>query len=398
MKHLGEKALVFFPSKTDLISMTDKNGEVTEELLSERLDTLLSEDGDASNVTVTFQEATEKANIQSGDTLATAFAKLSKFCSDLETEINDNKDRLVNGDFKVQLDGSTLKARRTLHNPDGSTPEAPGYLNAEGFAEISGNTVKAGMFVQSGKNINTIYAPINNPTFTGTPKAPTPASNSNDTSLATTAFVKGQIGDLIGDAPETLDTLKEVADAIEEHKDVTDALNAAIGTKVSRAEYMEFEDKTNNDIELLGQMKVNKVTGKGLSTNDYTTAEKNKLAGIAAGAEVNTITGVKGNAESAYRTGQVNITPTNIGLGNVNNTADVDKIVKGVKDTTSGNTTTMNYGAAGLTTASWLAAWNGYELRAISPSNVRNVLKMPFMQKGTVTIAETNFVGECKLH
>lgn len=33
--------------------------------------------------------------------------------------------------------------------------------------------------------------------------------------------------------------------------------------------------------------KVDKVDGKGLSTNDYTTAEKNKLAGIAAGAEVN---------------------------------------------------------------------------------------------------------------
>lgn len=33
--------------------------------------------------------------------------------------------------------------------------------------------------------------------------------------------------------------------------------------------------------------KVDKVAGKGLSTNDYTTAEKNKLAGIAAGAEVN---------------------------------------------------------------------------------------------------------------
>lgn len=33
--------------------------------------------------------------------------------------------------------------------------------------------------------------------------------------------------------------------------------------------------------------KVDKVTGKGLSTEDYTTAEKNKLAGIATGAEVN---------------------------------------------------------------------------------------------------------------
>ena len=33
--------------------------------------------------------------------------------------------------------------------------------------------------------------------------------------------------------------------------------------------------------------KVDKVDGKGLSTNDYTTTDKNKLAGIAAGAEVN---------------------------------------------------------------------------------------------------------------
>lgn len=41
--------------------------------------------------------------------------------------------------------------------------------------------------------------------------------------------------------------------------------------------------------------KVDKVTGKGLSTNDYTTAEKNKLAGIEVGAQVNVITGVSVN-------------------------------------------------------------------------------------------------------
>jgi len=35
-------------------------------------------------------------------------------------------------------------------------------------------------------------APINSPTFTGDPKAPTPSANDNDTSIATTAFVIGQ--------------------------------------------------------------------------------------------------------------------------------------------------------------------------------------------------------------
>ena len=102
--------------------------------------------------------------------------------------------------------------------------------------------------------------------------------------------------------------------------------------------------------------KVDKISGKGLSTNDYTTAEKIKLAGVAANAnnyslpaasasarggvktgyaqtgknypvqlsneqmyvnvpwtDTQKITGVKGNAESSYRTGNVNITAANIG-------------------------------------------------------------------------------------
>ena len=40
--------------------------------------------GDASNSTVTFETAAERAGIQSGDTLAVAFGKLSKFCDDLQ--------------------------------------------------------------------------------------------------------------------------------------------------------------------------------------------------------------------------------------------------------------------------------------------------------------------------
>ena len=41
--------------------------------------------------------------------------------------------------------------------------------------------------------------------------------------------------------------------------------------------------------------KVNVVGGKGLSTNDYTNAEKNKLSGIASGAQANVIESVKVN-------------------------------------------------------------------------------------------------------
>ena len=71
--------------------------------------------------------------------------------------------------------------------------------------------------------------------------------------------------------------------------------------------------------------KVDKVEGKGLSTEDFTTELRDKLDGIENGAQVNTITGVKGDAESEYRVGNVNVTKENIGLENVDNTSDEDK-------------------------------------------------------------------------
>ena len=67
--------------------------------------------------------------------------------------------------------------------------------------------------------------------------------------------------------------------------------------------------------------KVDKVQGKGLSTNDYTDAEKTKLAGIQAGAQVNTVTSVAG------KTGTVALQKGDVGLGNVDNTADLNKPV-----------------------------------------------------------------------
>ncbi|MDO7787506.1 tail fiber protein [Desulforamulus aquiferis] len=59
--------------------------------------------------------------------------------------------------------------------------------------------------------------------------------------------------------------------------------------------------------------KVDKVTGKGLSTEDYTFAEKTKLEGIEAAAQVNSVTSV------ANKTGAVALTKSDVGLGNVEN-------------------------------------------------------------------------------
>ena len=61
------------------------------------------------------------------------------------------------------------------------------------------------------------------------------AINERAKSADVTAEISTAISNLIGGAPETLDTLKELADAIEAHKDVTDAINAAIGNKADKS-------------------------------------------------------------------------------------------------------------------------------------------------------------------
>lgn len=57
------------------------------------------------------------------------------------------------------------------------------------------------------------------------------------------------------------------------------------------------------------------------NTNAYTDAEKTKLGGIAAGAQVNTVASVAG------KTGAVTLAKDDVGLGNVDNTSDANKPV-----------------------------------------------------------------------
>ncbi|HGW9164983.1 TPA: phage tail protein [Escherichia coli] len=75
------------------------------------------------------------------------------------------------------------------------------------------------------------YAPKESPTFTGTPKAPTPAAGNNTTQLATTAFVQAALTALINGAPATLDTLKEIAAAINNDPNFSTTINNVLALK-----------------------------------------------------------------------------------------------------------------------------------------------------------------------
>lgn len=84
---------------------------------------------------------------------------------------------------------------------------------------------------------------------------------------------------------------------------------------------------------------VKKESGRGLSTNDYSTAEKNKLAGIQEGAQKNTVTSVRGALQLNPQVGNVVISAADIGLGNANTrltSLENNKLDKSEKGATNG--------------------------------------------------------------
>ena len=70
-----------------------------------------------------------------------------------------------------------------------------------------------------------------------------------------------------------------------------------------------------------------KVAADGIQATDVKGALEELNNNIAAITGGGVVTGVKGDAETSYRLGQVNITKANIGLGNVDNTSDKNKPV-----------------------------------------------------------------------
>jgi len=186
-----------------------------------------------------------------------------------------------------------------------------------------------------------------------------------------------------------------------------------------------------SQVDLQGALdnKVNTESGKGLSTNDYTTTEKNKLAGIAAGAEVNVNAdwnATSGDAQILNKptipsaAGLVPYTgaTTNVDLGthtlsakdlNVNHpsgSGDAATVTKGgsgealkvVKTSGSGNAMSVTGGVTQLdelhlTTDladSYIASastWNAKQEQLVSGTNIKTINGTTVLGSGDITIS-----------
>jgi hypothetical protein len=72
---------------------------------------------------------------------------------------------------------------------------------------------------------------FSNPTFTGVPTAPTATAGTNTTQLATTAYVRTAVADLVGTVPGALDTLDELAAALGDDASFATTVTTSIGLK-----------------------------------------------------------------------------------------------------------------------------------------------------------------------
>ena len=127
-----------------------------------------------------------------------------------------------------------------------------------------------------------------------------------------------------------------------------------------------------------------------------TSVQANQLATVAISGDYNdlsnkptysAVTGVKGNSETTYRTGNVNITKANIGLSNVDNTADAAKSVNyaasagSVSKSLTVGSQTYNGSAAVTITAADLGLSSAfkYSARGISPNVPSVVTTIPIV-------------------
>lgn len=168
--------------------------------------------------------------------------------------------------------------------------------NAATKAEVTGalNSAKAYTDEQVGAAKTAISSEIDGDVATALASAKSYADEKVSSSLtgyATKAEVTGAIDAAVSGVNATISGVQTALDAAEARITGTEGRLTGVEGRVTGVE--------NNLASLSGvvETKVDKVTGKQLSTEDYTTAEKQKLAGIATGAQVNVLEGIQVNSE-----------------------------------------------------------------------------------------------------
>ncbi|HFH0029575.1 TPA: prophage tail fiber N-terminal domain-containing protein [Salmonella enterica subsp. salamae serovar 42:g,t:-] len=144
----------------------------------------------------------------------------------------------VSEQLKVTVAADAQRAEAAMADAESAAAASRGYRDeardiAENVAPGDASTTQKGLVrlssetdsesealaatskaVKKVKDLTDQKAPLDSPALTGTPTAPTPETTAAGLEIATAAFVAAKVAQLVGSAPEALDTLKELADAL----------------------------------------------------------------------------------------------------------------------------------------------------------------------------------------
>ena len=109
-------------------------------------------------------------------------------------------------------------------------------LRVASDSSFNANLYVGGSIVNTGlTNALALKAPLESPSLTGTPVAPTATVGTNTTQIATTAYVRSEISALVASAPATLDTLNELALALGNDAAFSTTVTNSLGLKAPLA-------------------------------------------------------------------------------------------------------------------------------------------------------------------
>ena len=175
---------------------------------------------DLEYATVTPQNLTDAINAALTGTVDTNFATITDLNNAISQEVLDRNNAIDTA--KSDAENFATNADSALHT-NITIEIASAKTDAENFATnaVLTETTRS-------QDAESLLAPLYNPNFTGNPTAPTPPVGDTTTSIATTAFVETSVANLVNSAPSTLNTLKELADAIGDDKNYSATIAAQI--------------------------------------------------------------------------------------------------------------------------------------------------------------------------
>jgi hypothetical protein len=280
------------------VDSNETDGDAADAALSARIATLEADpttatavaavqaDVDANEADSDAAEAALSARIttlEADPTTATALAAV-------QADVDQNE---TDGDAA----DAALSARITALEADPTTATALAAVQAD----VDQNEADADTAIA-------LKADIASPTFTGTPSAPTASAGTNTTQLATTAFVEAAVAALVDSAPGAINTLNELAAAINDDASFSTTITNSIAAVQADVDQNEL-DSDNAEAALSGRI---------------TTLEADPTTQTAVDAKLDA------SAVSAYGLTLVDdadatAARTTLGLGSVDNTADSAK-------------------------------------------------------------------------